>query len=371
MAKSKSIAGKIVAGALALCVAAGGVSLLGYTSRDTNGNWFGGLHWADNNITADGGDVKNENGGAVISDGESNGMLMLASAIPLNSYEEYGVSPLAENAYSLSVSYTPSDTTYKQTSFTAVFKNPSSTWASGKNVTDYVTVTATGDTTATLTVLQPFSEQIIVTATCNRNTSIKATTTVDYVGTFNFELNLSSWDMENDMQSIAISQSNPYINGTLCPDGSEKAFTVIYDTAWIAQRVKSAGFNFTVADSVTYKYNCTENDMEDGADLHSVDVWQILRKACNKESLVYGSAEYKTWWSNLSSAILNGRTAEELNADSSNIFENVKVITHRIYNGVNYSDVTLYNGACVGQGWEVFEVSATSMSTNTSSIIAG
>ncbi|MGN0805635.1 MAG: hypothetical protein ACI4MC_01240, partial [Candidatus Coproplasma sp.] len=237
MAKSKTVS-KIVAGALALVVAAGTICCIGYASRDNSGRWFGNgdlvsWHWADNKL--DGG---NEGGGPVISDGESNGLLLSATAIPLNSYEEYGVSPLAENAFALSVTYTPSDTTYKQTTFTAAFKNPSSTWATGKKVSDYVTVTATGDTTATLTVLQSFSEQIIVTATCNRNTAIKATTTVDYVGTFNLELYaFDTWDMVSDCQDICIPKTNPYINGTLCPDPTQGAFTVIYDTAWIAERV--------------------------------------------------------------------------------------------------------------------------------------
>ncbi|MGN0813178.1 MAG: hypothetical protein ACI4MQ_06705, partial [Candidatus Coproplasma sp.] len=94
MAKCKSsnrnIAGKIVAGVLALAVAAGSVCCLGFVSRDNSGRWFGNSdlgswHWADNKL-----DDGNEGGGPVISDGESNGMLLSATAIPLSDYEEYG-----------------------------------------------------------------------------------------------------------------------------------------------------------------------------------------------------------------------------------------------------------------------------------------
>lgn len=178
MAKSKGITKKIVAGALALVVAAGSVCLLGYTSRDNDGNWFGGLHWADNGL-----DNGNGNGGPVISDGESSGMVLAATAIPLSAYEEYGVSPLAEQAYTLSVTYTPADTTIQDTTYTIAFENPSSAWATGKMVTDYATITqsSAGSLDAVLTILQPFGERIIVTAQSDMTPEISTSVNVDYV----------------------------------------------------------------------------------------------------------------------------------------------------------------------------------------------
>lgn len=61
------------------------------------------------------------------------------------------------------------------------FANPDATWAIDKNVTDYATVTPTADgaLTATVTVLQPFGEQIVVTA-MRSDTVDSATCTVDY-----------------------------------------------------------------------------------------------------------------------------------------------------------------------------------------------
>ncbi len=65
------------------------------------------------------------------------------------------------------------------------WKNASSSWATGKSVTSYVTVTPSGDgyaesKTATLNNLQPFGEQIIVTATARDNPEVTASCNVDY-----------------------------------------------------------------------------------------------------------------------------------------------------------------------------------------------
>lgn len=62
------------------------------------------------------------------------------------------------------------------------WKNASSTWANGKTVTDYVTVTPTSDgaLTADVECKQAFGEQIIITANVRGYVNIKATCTVDY-----------------------------------------------------------------------------------------------------------------------------------------------------------------------------------------------
>lgn len=171
MAKSKGIAGKIAAGALALVIAAGGVSLLGYTSRDTNGNWFGGLHWADNKITADGDDVKNENGGAVITEGVSSGMRLMSTMIAEEDYEEYGVSALAESATIITATFTPEATTNKNVTWTC-------SDTSGK-----VTVTPVSGNPlqATVAVTGAFGTQVTITCTSQANNAIKSSLTVDYV----------------------------------------------------------------------------------------------------------------------------------------------------------------------------------------------
>lgn len=69
--------------------------------------------------------------------------------------------------------------------WTATWKNAESVWASGKSVSDYVTITPGGEDYAasksvTLENLQPFGEQIVVKATARDDPEITATCTADY-----------------------------------------------------------------------------------------------------------------------------------------------------------------------------------------------
>lgn len=85
-----------------------------------------------------------------------------------------------DTSVTLTANYEPAGTTNQQTNWSVSFANPSSSWATGKTVTDYVTVTSTGINTAEVKCLQAFGEQIIVTATSADNSSVSDTTTVDY-----------------------------------------------------------------------------------------------------------------------------------------------------------------------------------------------
>lgn len=66
------------------------------------------------------------------------------------------------------------------------FVNADSTWASGKSVTDYVTVTPKSDFTRTVTITNkaPFGEQIRLTATLDNDSSKTASCFIDYVKRF-------------------------------------------------------------------------------------------------------------------------------------------------------------------------------------------
>lgn len=123
-----------------------------------------------------------EEGGAIITEVESHGMKLMSTRIAPEDYDEYGISPMAETAYQLTATITPENATNKAVDWTIAFVNPSSEWASGKTVTDYVTVTPTSDgaLTANVECLQAFGEQVRVTVTSRDNTSVKANATVDY-----------------------------------------------------------------------------------------------------------------------------------------------------------------------------------------------
>ena len=123
-----------------------------------------------------------DNGGAIINAPVENGVKLMSAKIPVAEYAANGVSAQAETAYTLTATITPADAANKTVDWSVAFVNPSSSWANGKKVTDYVTVTPTSDgaLTATVECKQAFGEQIKVTVTSNDNPEKSASCTVDY-----------------------------------------------------------------------------------------------------------------------------------------------------------------------------------------------
>lgn len=109
-------------------------------------------------------------------------MKLMSVKIAPENYGEYGISPMADTAYQLTATITPENATNKAVDWTIAFVNAESEWATGKTVTDYVTVTPTADgaLTANVECLQAFGEQVRVTVTSRDNTAVKANATVDY-----------------------------------------------------------------------------------------------------------------------------------------------------------------------------------------------
>ena len=134
-----------------------------------------------------GGEEKPEDstgGGEVSTEaGVSHGIRLAAMKLASSEYEAYGVSAQAETAYTLTATITPADAANKKVDWTIAFKNASSTWASGKTVTEYATVTpsADGALTAVVENVAAFGEQIIVKATSRDNAEAFATCTVEYL----------------------------------------------------------------------------------------------------------------------------------------------------------------------------------------------
>ena len=65
------------------------------------------------------------------------------------------------------------------------FKNPSSEWATGKTLSDYMTLTpsgedAAGSKTVSVKCLKPFGEQVVITATSQDNPEVTASCTADF-----------------------------------------------------------------------------------------------------------------------------------------------------------------------------------------------
>lgn len=176
--KSKVLNG-IFGGILALVIA-GGVAAVGVLSN-------GFKDW--NKFKKD--DTKQEqpmppsedSGGSDITAEASNGIRLMSMKLAPMQYAAYGVAANAESAYTVTATVYPEDAANKLLDWTVSFKNASSTWASGKKVTDYVTVTPSSDGAMTAVVqnIEAFGEQVVVKVTSRDNTSAYATLNVEYL----------------------------------------------------------------------------------------------------------------------------------------------------------------------------------------------
>lgn len=118
---------------------------------------------------------------------------------------------------------TPSNATNKELTWSLAWKNSESEWANGKNLGDYLTLSASG-MTATLTCLQAFGEQAIITVRSNDNSEIFKNCTVDYqvkiagfvldvyqdgalLGTINEQIQFDGW--YDEAKGIAAHKHNP------------------------------------------------------------------------------------------------------------------------------------------------------------------
>ncbi|MGN0817704.1 MAG: hypothetical protein ACI4L9_01930 [Candidatus Coproplasma sp.] len=149
-------------------------------NNNGNNNGNNNNNGGDNNEnTDDGGNSENEGtSNLVISEsGNNNGISLVSAVLPASAYAANGISENAESAYLISATITPDNTDNKQVDFTVA-------WATScdKNILDYLVVSQTSDgsTTATISCLQPFDTQAVLTVTSRSSSSAKATATLDY-----------------------------------------------------------------------------------------------------------------------------------------------------------------------------------------------
>lgn len=121
----------------------------------------------------------------VVTDGEGNAMESgKVYAMPANMvFAATAAEPSdAKDGITLKATIDPDTAANQNVDWSVSFVNPSSSWASGKTITDYVTVTPTSDgaLTATVQCLKAFGEQIKITVTSRANEYATAECTVDY-----------------------------------------------------------------------------------------------------------------------------------------------------------------------------------------------
>ena len=126
-------------------------------------------------------------GAVVDNDGnvmDSDKVYAMPTGMTFSSARQLNAEPSEETEKSVTITATiePADATNKNVDWSVAFVNADSTWASGKIVTNYVTVTPTSDgsLTATVTCKQAFGEQIVVQCVAQDNAEASASCTVDY-----------------------------------------------------------------------------------------------------------------------------------------------------------------------------------------------
>ena len=116
-------------------------------------------------------------GGMSVAPVSANGIRLMAA----ERVSDAAVSPQAETSYTITATIEPASAR-QNANWSVAWANGSSAWATGKTVTDYVTITPTeeGSLAATLACVKPFSEQVILTVSAMGNADKTATCTVDY-----------------------------------------------------------------------------------------------------------------------------------------------------------------------------------------------
>lgn len=170
----------IIIGIIVLILAAAIVIACGIGSQDVNGKWFKNpnvLTWFDNW----------GKGQEKPDDDTAKDNISLASyALETADFAAYGISPQALEAKVITVDFEPANTTNKRIGWTCKWKSAISTWASGKNINDYVDFVPAADfgASATLAVKQPFGEPVVVTATSRANSALTSSCQFEYVARY-------------------------------------------------------------------------------------------------------------------------------------------------------------------------------------------
>ena len=127
--------------------------------------------------------------------------------------------PNTTKSVTLTATIEPSTAANKNLDWSVAWKNANSTWATGKTVTSYVTVTPASDgaSTATVKFLADFGEQIVLTVKSRVNAYASATCTIDCwqaasFNCFNYEV---TTDTVNYMWSFGENESDIRFLGRL------------------------------------------------------------------------------------------------------------------------------------------------------------
>lgn len=114
---------------------------------------------------------------------EGKGISLMCLPIPIAQFDEYGISPIAESAITITATVEAEDDAQNtDVAWALRWKNASSEWASGKSNAEYFTLAPQSDNKkCNISCLQAFGEQGIITVYCVDAPEIYAEITLDYV----------------------------------------------------------------------------------------------------------------------------------------------------------------------------------------------
>ncbi len=130
----------------------------------------------DNN----GGNTDNDD--KLVNAGENKGILLKSFRIASEQYEDYGIDAQANTAYSVTATVND-DAVDKSVIGSVLWRDGSSAWATGKNISDYVSLNQTVEygLDFTFIVKQAFSEPVMIKVASCMDSSIYGTAQVDHL----------------------------------------------------------------------------------------------------------------------------------------------------------------------------------------------
>ena len=167
-----------------LCVViAGAITFLGcFFGIDKFNAWVKSRFNSDINTDIPNSDNKDPSDDKLVNTGENKGILLRSARIASEQYEDYGIDAQANTAYSITATVNE-NAADKSVIGSVHWKDGSSTWATGKNINDYVTLNQTTEygLNFTLTVKQAFGEPIMIKVASCMDSGIYGTAQVDHL----------------------------------------------------------------------------------------------------------------------------------------------------------------------------------------------
>ncbi len=174
------------------------------------------------------------------------------------------------NTYSLTASVEPADATNTAVTWSIAWNNPNSTWANGKNINDYITLTTNG-TTATVTNKAAFDEKAVITVTSDSDPNVQASCTVEYMERLNIPHGNAYMDIKRIYQNMNTDQSFAFgttmnikaevkYSGTGTVRGDVEFGTLEIELSdemknYITDRVSGYNYKYTFKNSLTYDFS--------------------------------------------------------------------------------------------------------------------